>query len=71
MPLCFDRKGPCVSSLSTRKWGFWTKICCGEVHAPIYSYLGHRNRASVVQSLCWLSAQGYISPSVNALCFLS
>lgn len=67
MPLCFDRRHPCVSSFSTKKIGILDKIHCGEVHAPIYSYLGHWNRAS----LYWLSIQGYISPSVNALCFLS
>lgn len=47
------------------------EICYDEVHAPIYSYLGHWNRTSVMQSVCWLSLQGYISPSVNGLCFLS
>lgn len=26
MPLCFDRKGQCVSMFSTRKWRFWTKF---------------------------------------------
>lgn len=54
-----------------KKMQILDKIRCGEVHAPIYSYFGHWNRASVVQSLCWLSTQGYISPSVNALCLLS
>lgn len=26
MPLCFDRRGPCLSSFSTRKCRFWTKF---------------------------------------------
>lgn len=59
------------SLILNKKMGILDNTCCGEVHAPIYSYLGHRNRASVVRSLCWLPTQGYISPSVNALCFLS
>lgn len=56
---------------SLQENGDLDKIHCDEVCVPIYSYLGHQNRASVVQSVCWLSIQGYISPSVNALCFLS
>lgn len=56
---------------SLQENGDLDKTHCDEVHVPIYSYLGHQSRASVVQSVCWLSIQGYISPSVNALCFLS
>lgn len=47
---------------SLQENGDLDKTHCDEVHVPIYSYLGHQSRASVVQSVCWLSIQGSFHP---------